>query len=375
MLVMTGIFVLIGMVSIFNGIAQAAPPDIKVTLALDKSVYVPGDAINITMTLAGKYNIITWKGFSDSKFYLFLRFFDENGKVITSDKLSETNAITPSAPLVFPDAKGRLIQCDLVEIIKSGWVLSFGPFNVYDFYPLADKGGYFTVKAVIPIRTYPKYSVTSSGVKYAPMDSANWQGALESNVVKFTQIVDADRDDYFYPVPPPGSTDDPDCDDTNRKVHPGAVEIKGNGIDDDCNPETPDLAVAKRGTIMIKAEKQTVGTGSRPGSTKAPIADLPLRIYDKSRGSCASIIGISLQNYKSIWLGCNLPAGAGITDSSGTVSIKVAPGDYLVIGEFVSENAPKIYIGDSIGKVRSKQIKKEYLQVIVKADGSLVQAK
>jgi len=239
--VMTGIIVLVGAVIVLYGTAIAGSPNITVTLALDKSVYAPKDTINITMTLASKDNIITLKGFSDSKFYLFLRFLDENGKLITSGKVSQTNAITPPQARVFPDGKGRLVQGDLVEIIDKGWILSFGPFNVYDFYPLADKGGYFTVKAVIPMRTYPKYSVADSGVKYAPINSADWQSALESNVVKFTQIVDADRDDYFYPMPPPGVKNPPDCDDTNRKIHPGAVEIKGNGIDDDCNPETPDV--------------------------------------------------------------------------------------------------------------------------------------
>ena len=48
------------------------------------------------------------------------------------------------------------------------------------------------------------------------------------------------------------------------------------------------------------------------------------------------------------------------------------PGSYLVIGEFVWENAPEITIGDSVGKLGSKQIKKEYFQVVERPDGTRV---
>ncbi len=50
-------------------------------------------------------------------------------------------------------------------------------------------------------------------------------GAVGSNV-------DGDGDGY---TPFQG-----DCDDNNFSVNPGAFEIEGNGIDDDCNPSTPD---------------------------------------------------------------------------------------------------------------------------------------
>jgi hypothetical protein len=62
-------------------------------------------------------------------------------------------------------------------------------------------------------------------------------------------FADTDGDGYGDPngatdvCPNTGFVDnDDDCDDTNAAVNPGATEIVGNGIDDDCNPDTPDVA-------------------------------------------------------------------------------------------------------------------------------------
>jgi hypothetical protein len=251
---MFGILIMMGVVFTADGIAQEAPPDMKVTLALEQSIYGPDVPIHLVMTIAneGNVDVITPKGFSDLEFYLFLRFFDEKGNVITSYKLDESTANTPPTPKVFPDETGILLQGELVEFLAAknqdgGWVKSFGSFtpkdkdylNAYDYYPLAGKSGRFTVKAVIPMRSYMDFALTSSGVQYALLDTASWYGTLESNIISFALVVDADGDGYYYPEPY-GENSAADCDDTSAEVHPGAVEIQGNGIDDDCNPETPD---------------------------------------------------------------------------------------------------------------------------------------
>lgn len=45
---------------------------------------------------------------------------------------------------------------------------------------------------------------------------------------------DADNDGDSFPA-------SLDCDDNNNTVNPGALEIEGNGLDDDCDPRTSDI--------------------------------------------------------------------------------------------------------------------------------------
>ncbi|NUO07215.1 MAG: putative metal-binding motif-containing protein [Candidatus Brocadia sp.] len=75
----------------------------------------------------------------------------------------------------------------------------------------------------------------------------NCDGQIDEGL-KATFYEDADGDGYGNPQvttqaysPPSGYVaNNTDCDDTNAVVNPGATEIKKNGIDDDCNPSTPD---------------------------------------------------------------------------------------------------------------------------------------
>jgi len=370
----------IGILVLMGGIISGevfAQPDIKVTLTLDKATYYPGEAINATLTLrnAGGENIIASKKFVDTDFRLTLFFTAPDQTKISAQGSAVMFSGDPPPPPETVLVGQNLLQVERVELLDGTWALETPPFSVNTYYPLS-KSGTYVVKAFVPIRTYPAYEISSDSVKYAPIDSASWWGSLESNPVSFILVGDADGDGYYYPEAY-GSNTQVDCDDNDPLVNPGGSEIVGNGKDDDCDPATPDVPVVGFGTVVVKADKHTVGSGNNPGSTKEPIDGMPVRVYDKSPGSCVSSFGVSWQNYKSIWLSCT-PAAAGVTDSTGIATVQVPPGDYIVIGRYDPNQAvldDELYIGVSVGQVNSGQTVQKYLQVIVKADGKKVPAK
>jgi len=62
--------------------------------------------------------------------------------------------------------------------------------------------------------------------------------------------IDTDGDGYGSPPSPQCTFAQPDCDDTNPNVNPGATEIPGNSIDDDCDAQLDEcfIATASYGT-------------------------------------------------------------------------------------------------------------------------------
>jgi hypothetical protein len=384
--------------------ASGTPPAFDVVLALQNNTYNEGEPIYAALQLTNRSGaqVVTSKGFMASYFVLMLQFVDEKGNLITSDTLSSITAPTPPPHRVFPVTtvegdgtitKSELIPGDLVEYIPAGYDRTFGVlppeaqgsinnFNLLDYYPLEGRNGYFTVEAVISMRTYPASVVqtTGSGLEYAPLtpvDTANWCGALRSNIVSFIKVGDADGDGYLYPGP--------DCDDTNAEVNPGAVEIYGDGIDNDCNPATADAEPPPApGYIQVQADRHVVGIGSYPGSTKSGIKVL-LRLFDRSSGSClATKFGVSWQQYPLVWAGCPRVAG-GVTGADGAGEVAVDPGDYMLIAVYdpddsLFETSPsysgdEIYMGRNVGRVESGQRVPVYLQTIEKAGGKKVPGK
>ena len=129
-------------------------------------------------------------------------------------------------------------------------------------------------------------------------------------------------------------------------------------------------------SLLVEANLHTVGLGSHPGSSKEPLVDIQVCVYDKSAGSCASTVcgGISHQNYACIASTC-APVSCCTTDPNGECTINLPAGDYVLI----SDDATKTVLPDPLGVSASDlfcgEIKQKHLQQIVKADGKKVPGK
>ncbi len=103
--------------------------------------------------------------------------------------------------------------------------------------PLANNGGATWTQALgtgsLAINTGVSASCPQFDQRHYARTGICDRGAFE---VGATPCTDADHDGYSVEG---GACGPVDCLDTNPNVHPGATEIPGNGLDDDCNPATP----------------------------------------------------------------------------------------------------------------------------------------
>ena len=121
------------------------------------------------------------------------------------------------------------------------------------------------------------------------------------------------------------------------------------------------VIVENTGKLTVKAELHTKGGKSKSGAIKEPIAGMPIRVYDMSRGSCAAGYGISWQNYDVIYNNCRQVDEVYHRYENGEAVFHLSPGCYIVIGHYEADDQ---YIGVSVGEIKTGSDVYKFLQVI-----------
>lgn len=346
-------------------------------------VYLPWDniALRLSLSNAGPEDVVTPAGFGALPFHLYLAFVGPDGRGIVSPDLPSGGE--PGAAMKFVGPDGGVLQVEPVEVLPGSsprWGLEVAIPNAHDNYPLGPAGRY-RVTASIPFRQYPQVDFTDSSTVpstfYSALSTSTTSSSLTSNTLGFSIVEDRDCDGYFSPdgcgnCPKPvqcastwAAHPEADCDDNNPNVNPGAPEVP-DGVVNNCDPNGRDL-LGVMGTVVVRADLHTVASGSYPGSSKEPLANLPVKILDRSAGSCVYRSGMTWQNYPAIWSGC-AAVGEGVTDAAGRISFIVPPGEYAVFGLYRS-GADNVYVGGGVDPVLANRTVTRYLQVIRKADG------
>lgn len=173
---------------------QEPPPNIKVTLALTGSqasslpaqlVYNWDEPIRMVITLENKGTepVITTKGFPQRPFHLLLVFTDPQGKIILTHDPEDLYAKDAPPPRVLP-VQDQLKQVEVVEKLARGWVLSVEIPDAHAYYTIT-KAGKYSVKAVIPMRSYKQIDYPGPPEDYSGIDQFKWAGALQSETAYF----------------------------------------------------------------------------------------------------------------------------------------------------------------------------------------------
>lgn len=141
-----------------------------------------------------------------------------------------------------------------------------------------------------------------------------------------------------------------------------------DGLDDDCNGIVDDAAI-----LLVEATRHTIGSGTFPASTKAPLVGLPVAVFDKSDSSCARTVcgqGVSWQCYADIVASCP-DVASDTTDSAGQVTFGLPTGDYLVI----SDDGTDKHLGVSASNLVCGQFMQKHLQQMVTSSGKILPGK
>ena len=235
---------------------QANNPGLTVSVALNRSAYLfagTPDPIQVTVAVqnVSAGTLIVAKSLTAEVLHRTLTFIDPDGHpIVANDFGAGTHEGGPPPVLLVGD---ELVQVDPVVVLPPHASLTVTVPDARTFFTFP-KPGTYRVTAAVPARIYAAvFRTGEDGTTYAKLESATFGGGLFSNTVEFFLVADADGDGYAFPVPDArlSSRTVADCNDQNGAVHPGAPEIPNNGVDDDCNPATPDDAVAPVTTATL----------------------------------------------------------------------------------------------------------------------------
>ena len=184
--------------------------------------------------------------------------------------------------------------------------------QTFGFYTDSDGDGYGSgavVQLCVAAASPAPAGYSTNNTDCAPTDATRWRTA--------TVYQDADGDGYstgasqsicYGTTLPAGYITSPlgtDCNDANAAIHPGATEICGNGIDENCNGMADDAC----------SNPDTDGDGVPDASDCAP--------NDATKWQSANVYidadgdGFTVGAMQSICYGATLPAGYSLT-SAGT---------------------------------------------------------
>lgn len=332
------------------GPASAQAP-FRIELELNKSTYLLGEPINVTLRVINTGGtVITAAGFTASPFHLTLRFLRSDGVEILATPSTLPHGEGP------PPRNIDGVQAEPVEVVPADFLYS-RLFDARTYYDLSTPA-FYRVRSEFQVTVYEEDDLVKPG--FARIGTGTVY-TIASGEVPFAVTADRDGDTFYAPVGVPAGTA-VDCDDNNAAVKPGAIEVPGNGLDDDCNPASSDVVVIPPGNILVTVQNQR-----RQG-----VPGLPVRAFESAAAiECAKQIlpdssPSALRLFlKSIWLSCQTPHFQ-TTSASGQVTFVVPPGHYLVETEYTNPKGDLAYEGDVVFDLDSGESLSETLIVRTK---------